>query len=526
MNLSTGEDAIYADVLVLGGGIAGGTAAIKLAQAGIRVALVNMSPDLRESNTGRAQGGIVARGPADSTELLEEDILEAGDRLCNPAAVQALAQEGPPLVEKFLIDELGVEFSHDDTGELDFTQEAAHSRRRILHATDATGWEIQDKLVRGMQNSNVALLANHTAVDLLTLPHHATDPLAIYSPRVCVGCYVLDNATGQVQTVIARRTLLATGGLGQIFLHTTNPRGARGDGLAMAHRAGADIMNAEYVQFHPTALYVREANRFLISESVRGEGARLKTVGGHEFMQDYDVRGDLAPRDIVARAIHEEMLRNGDDYVLLDLAGHADFDIAARFPTIYKTCLRFGVDITRDPIPVVPAAHYFCGGVKVDLWGLSTLPGLYAAGEVACTGLHGANRLASTSLLEGLVWGARAAKHMVEHQPVTPEVTAADVRPWHDEGLERESDPALVAQDWLTIRNTMWNYAGIVRTGRRLTRAMADLSYLAHRIEQFYRQTRLDENIIGLRNGVEVAQLVVKAALLNPVSRGCHFRKQ
>ena len=518
-------EVIHTDVLVIGGGIAGSTAAIHLSRAGKNVVMVTMSPDPMDSNTGFAQGGIVARGPSDTAELLEKDILEAGDGICNPDAVRLLAEAGPPLVQDFLISDLGVQFSHSESGRLDFTREAAHSRRRILHSTDATGWEIQEKLVQEVARRDITLLSDHTAVDLLTLPHHSTDPLGIYRPRVCVGGYVLDNPTGRVNTVIARSTILATGGLGRIFLHTTNPRGARGDGIAMAHRAGAEIINAEYVQFHPTAFYSRDSNKFLISESVRGEGARLKTVAGREFMKDYDTRGDLAPRDVVARAIHEEMVKSGDAFVVLDLASYAKFDIAARFPTIHRTCLAAGVDITRDPIPVVPAAHYFCGGTKVDLWGATTLSGLYAAGEVSCTGLHGANRLASTSLLEGLVWGARAAEHILAHDPETPEVIGSDVKPWHDEGLLSESDPALVAQDWVTIRSTMWNYAGIVRTARRLTRAAADLEYMTHRIEQFYRERMLNDKIIGLRNGVEVARLVVQAAASNPVSRGCHFRR-
>ncbi|MDQ2732965.1 MAG: FAD-dependent oxidoreductase, partial [Armatimonadota bacterium] len=303
------------DVLIVGGGIAGSTAAIRLARAGARVLLVSMGSNPMDSNTGWAQGGIVARGPDDTSELLEEDILGAGDGLCNPAAVHVLAEEGPPLVEDFLIRDLGVQFSHGEGGRLDFTQEAAHSTRRILHALDATGWEIQEKLIGGVAAAGVSSLANHTAVDLLTLPHHSTDPLAIYRPRVAVGIYALNNATGKVVTILARQIILATGGLGQVFLHTTNPPGARGDGIAMAYRAAAEVMNLEYVQFHPTAFYARGADRFLISEAVRGEGARLKTVQGREFMQDYDPRGDLAPRDIVARAIHEEMLRNGDEYV-------------------------------------------------------------------------------------------------------------------------------------------------------------------------------------------------------------------
>jgi L-aspartate oxidase len=293
----------------------------------------------------------------------------------------------------------------------------------------------------------------------------------------------------------------------------------------MAHRAGARIVNMEYIQFHPTSLYHRDADSFLISETVRGEGARLKTREGRTFMEKYSDKKDLAPRDEVTRAIYEEMTNSNASFVLLDLASYTKIDIPKRFPHIYKTCLRYGIDITKEPIPVVPAAHYCCGGVLVDGWGRSSLRNLYAVGEVACTGLHGANRLASTSLLEGLVWGTRAAQDIADHFEPEPACDPAELHPWYYPEREEETDPALVNQDWLTIRSTMWNYAGIIRTRKRLERARADLEYLQHRIEKFYREARMDPEVVGLKHGIEVALMITHAALANPVSLGAHFRK-
>jgi L-aspartate oxidase len=511
-------------LLVIGTGASGCAAALAAAQAGLEVALVTKPRDASQSNTAYAQGGIIARGVDDSPELLARDILAAGDGLCDPDAVEVLAREGPPLVEEMLVRRLEVPFSRNSDGELDYTQEAAHSTRRIIHSDDATGAAIEVKLVEAVKaNPLVKVITNCTAVDLITVPHHSTDPLDIYLDTTCLGAYFLDNAAGRVGPIFAHHTVLATGGLGQIYLHTTNPSVARGDGLAMASRAGAQILNAEYVQFHPTALYHRDADRFLISESVRGEGARLRTRQGAFFMEAYHPLGDLAPRDVVARAIHEEMLKNHDEYVLLDLSD-LQVDPRERFPTIYTTCLRFGIDITREPIPVVPAAHYFCGGVKVDLWGHTDVRRLYAVGEVSCTGLHGANRLASTSLVEGLLWGARAGKQVAGEFTAVDSALFSHVAAWQDVGLTEESDPALVIQDWMTIKSTMWNYAGIVRSARRLDRAFADLSYLNHRIEQFYRETKLTDNLVGLRNGLQAALIVADAARRNPHTRGCHYR--
>jgi L-aspartate oxidase len=375
------------------------------------------------------------------------------------------------------------------------------------------------------KRANITIFADHTAVDLLTIPHHAKDPIAYYHEPRCVGAYVLDNRTGRVETFIAPYTVLATGGCGAVFLYTSNPPDAIGAGYAMALRAGARIINMEYIQFHPTSLYSRDAGGFLISETVRGEGARLKTKDGRTFMEKYSPQRDLAPRDEVTRAIYEEMVNTNSSYVLLDLASYAKIDIQKRFPYIYKTCKAVGIDIAKEPIPVVPAAHYSCGGVLTDGWGRTSLQGLFAVGEVSCTGLHGANRLASTSLLEGLVWGTRAAKHVAAtFDPALP-VKPSDIHRWYYPDKGEDVDPALVNQDWLTIRSTMWNYAGIIRTRKRLERAKADLDYLRHRIEQFYKQARMDAKVVGLKHGIQVALMITHSALANPVSKGAHFLK-
>jgi L-aspartate oxidase len=391
---------------------------------------------------------------------------------------------------------------------------------------DATGQAIMAALLRRVaEQPNIQLLTRHTAVDLITLPHHALDPLAVYADPRCLGAYIFDHATGRVETWLAAHTVLATGGLGQIFLNTSNPPGARGDGLAMAYRAGARIANAEYVQFHPTTLHLPGADHFLISEAVRGEGGVLLTPSGEPFMARYapDWK-DLAPRDIVARAIHREMIEHGYPHVLLDIASRqpADF-IQHRFPQIYARCQEFGLDISRYPIPVVPAAHYSCGGVLVDSWGRSSLQGLYAVGEVSCTGVHGANRLASTSLLEGLVWGHQAALD-IQARPAAP-AAEDQVPPWNDSGLVYDADPALIQGDLLSIRNLMWHYVGLVRRDHLLIRAIRELRDLWLNIEDFYRKTRLTDGLIGLRNSVQAAIIIAHAARHNPVSRGCHYRE-
>ena len=522
------ERDIRADVLVIGCGIAGASAALEAAKAGLETVVITKSAEPEESNTFYAQGGIVAFAPDDRPGLLKTDILEAGDNVGDPAAVDILVADGPKLVHETLIEKLKIPFTRSSPDALDLAQEAGHSRRRILHVEDATGRMIEDRFLRALRkHPNVTLFAGRTAIDLLTVPHHSKNPVAYYREPRAIGAYVLDNATGEVSRVFAPFTVLATGGCGAVFLHTSNPPGADGSGYAMALRAGARIGNMEYIQFHPTVFRRENGDGFLISEAVRGEGARLKTRDGRTFMEKYSPRRDLAPRDEVARAIYEEMIVTNSNSVLLDLASYAKGkDIRERFPTIYKTCLDEGVDITRSPIPVVPAAHYSCGGVLADAWGQTSLGGLYAVGEVACTGVHGANRLASTSLLEGLVWGTRAARDIAMRFDDSRPYKGSEIHRWYHPKDEEVIDPALVNQDWLTIRSTMWNYAGIIRTRKRLNRAKSDLEYLSHRIEKFYQAARLEPDLIGLRHGILVALMIARAALANPVSRGAHFIKE
>ncbi len=520
------EKALKTDVLIIGCGIAGASAALEAAKSGLKVTVITKNDQLEESNTYYAQGGIVSLGQDDHPELLKDDIIQTGDGINNPEAVDILATEGKKIVERILIKELQIPFMRSSPDSLDYAQEAGHSRRRILHIKDTTGKTIEEKFIASLKKyPNVMLLSDHTAVDLLTVPHHSKNPTSFYKEPRCIGVYVLDNKTKRVKIIFATYTILASGGCGAVFLYTSNPRGSIGDGYAMAYRAGARIVNMEYIQFHPTSLFHRDAEGFLISETVRGEGARLKTKDGKTFMENYNEKRELAPRDEVTRAIYEEMTNTSSNYVYLDLASYAKIDIKKRFPNIYKTCRQFGIDITKQLIPVVPAAHYCCGGVVVDGWGRSSLKGLYAVGEVACTGVHGANRLASTSLLEGLVWGTRSAKHIASHFDPIVGYEPSDIHEWYYPKIEEEIDPALINQDWISIRSTMWNYAGIIRTKKRLDRARADLDYLRHRIEKFYREAKMDEKVVGLKHGIQVALLITYAALGNSVSRGCHFIK-
>jgi len=519
------------DVLIIGSGIAGATAALQLARnPDRRIILITRAPDPRESNSRYAQGGIISRGEDDTAELLVKDILAAGAGASLPRAAEILAEEGPGLLEEILVGTAGIEFDHDSNGEPEYGQEAAHSRRRILHVGDGTGRAIMQGLAETLKRfPNVEVETHFTGVDLITFPHHSRDPLTAYEPIACHGAYVFDRQAHTVHRTLAAATILATGGLGRIYRNTTNPAGARGDGLAMASRAGARIVNAEYIQFHPTALAVPGAEGFLISEAVRGEGGVLLTPEGEPFMEKYSPEWkDLAPRDVVARAIHSEMEDHNYSYVLLDIASHMSSPkIKERFPNIYQECKRVGVDISREPIPVVPAAHYFCGGVAVDEWGRSSIQNLYAIGEVSCTGLHGANRLASTSLLEGLVWGNRAAQDVesrLASRTLPPTPRLEDVPPWDESGLTEAPDPALIQGDMQTIQNIMWHYVGLIRSGDRLSRAIRELRHLQNEIETFYSVTKLSDGLIGLRNAVEVALIVAQAARHNRQSRGCHFR--
>jgi len=516
------------DVLIIGCGIAGASGALQLAKDTQRqITIITRAEEASDSNSNHAQGGIVGRGFDDTAELLEEDILEAGAGLSYPPAVRQIAELGPKLLDEVLIGQAGLEFDRDAEGNLMMGLEAAHTRRRILHVGDGTGSAVMQGLLGKMaETPNITLLKKNTVVDLITFPHHASDPLAVYQPLICHGAYVFNQETRRVVPMLARKTILATGGIGQIFLNTTNPSGARGDGVAMAYRAGANVINAEYVQFHPTALNSLDTTKFLISEAVRGEGGVLLTPQGKPFMERYSTEWkDLAPRDIVARAIYSEMVDNGYPYVLLDIASHQSAAyIKERFPHIYAYCLEQNIDITRQPIPVVPAAHYFCGGVQVDLQGRTSIPNLYAVGEVSCTGVHGANRLASTSLLEGLVWGVQAAEDIRAQSPGLL-LTENDVPEWNDSGLIYEVDPNLIQGDMHSVRNLMWHYVGLVRSEYRLNRAIRDLRQLWLDIEEFYRKTRLSDGLIGLRNSVQTALIVAYAAHRNRVSRGCHYRE-
>ncbi|HJW82672.1 MAG TPA: L-aspartate oxidase [Anaerolineae bacterium] len=521
---------IQTEVLIIGCGIAGATTALRLARnPKRRITVITRAPDPHESNTRYAQGGIIGRGAGDSAESLTGDILAAGAGVSSPNAARILAEEGPSLLKEILVEAAGIQFDRGADGQWSWGQEAAHSHRRILHVGDGTGRAIIEGLIAALRRCpNVTIETNVTAVDLITFPHHSRDPLAAYQPIVCHGAYVFDRSQCAVQRCLSAITVLANGGLGRIYRNTTNPPGARGDGLAMAHRAGARIINAEYVQFHPTALAAPGAEGFLISEALRGEGGILLTPEGQAFMADYSPEWkDLAPRDVAARAIHHVMESRGYSHVLLDIASRMPADaVRARFPNIYAACLRAGIDITREPIPVVPAAHYFCGGVAVDGWGHSTIDNLYAVGEVSCTGVHGANRLASTSLLEGVVWGSRAAQHVEQRLDAdTPRVPSLDeTPPWDESGLTAEADPALIQGDMQTIQNIMWHYVGLVRSADRLSRAIRELRHLWNEIETFYRTTRLSDGLIGLRNAVEVALIVAQAARHNRHSRGCHYR--
>jgi L-aspartate oxidase len=519
-------DDIRTDTLIIGCGIAGATAALRLSEnPNHHITIITRAPDAHDSNSSWAQGGIVTRGLDDSPSLLVEDILHAGAGISAPRAAQVLAEDGPRLVQQVLIERCGVKFDIDAHGEPIYGLEGAHSVRRIVHVGDKTGEAIINGLLLALQaKQNITLLADHTAVDLITFPHHALDPLSIYEPMTCHGAYVLNRANGEIIRVLAGYTVLATGGLGQIFRNTSNPKGARGDGLAMARRAGVRVVNMEYIQFHPTTLSVRGAPNHLISEAVRGEGGVLLTPKGEPFMHRYDAEWkDLAPRDVVSRAIHMEMLEHGYEHVYLDIASKrsAAF-IRDHFPQMVETCAQYELDATSQPIPVVPAAHYFCGGVLVDEWGQTDFDGLYAIGEVSCTGLHGANRLASTSLLEGLVWGDRAAQHIAQ-RPRTP-IENARVPSWVYAQSPVEPDPALIEGDMNTIRNVMWHYVGLVRTADRLARAERELRHLWHEIEDFYQLAHLNDALIGLRNAVQVARTVAWAASRNPVSRGTHYR--
>lgn len=507
------------DFLVLGSGIAGLTFALKVSGRG-RVALVTKK-NRADSSTNWAQGGVASvTSPEDSFALHIRDTLEAGAGLCREEAVRCIVEEGPARIAELIA--LGTQFTDREIPgapgrrELDLTQEGGHSRRRILHAKDATGAEIERALLAAIAaDPNITVFENHLAVDLIT-----TAKLGVEGPSRIVGAYVFAEPERRVDVFEAPVVVLATGGSGKVYLYTTNPDIATGDGVAMAHRAGVPVANMEFVQFHPTCLYHPQAKTFLISEAVRGEGAYLLGADGQRFMPRYDARAELAPRDIVARAIDSEMKRTGADYVSLDISHQPPEFIRSHFPNIHAKCLEFGIDMTRESIPVVPAAHYQCGGVVTNLDGETGIAGLYAVGEVACTGLHGANRLASNSLLEALVCAHRAADRARDYRPASP---PPDIAPWQTGRATDPDELVVVAHNWDELRRTMWDYVGIVRTNKRLRRAEKRLANLQEEIREFYWGYTVTADLLELRNLCTVAQLIVACALRRPESRGLHY---
>ena len=503
------------EYLVLGSGVAGLSFALEAARTG-RVVMVTKR-SRTDSATNWAQGGIAAvLDPADSFEAHVDDTMSTGGGLSHRDIVEMVVRDGPDRIRELM--DLGARFSHSAKGQaLDLTREGGHSARRVVHAGDITGEEVQRVLVEAAAASpNIEILEDHMAVDLVEASKFG-------GPRRVLGAYVLDEHTGDVKTFLARATILATGGAGKVYLYTSNPDVATGDGVAMAYRAGAELANMEFFQFHPTCLFHSEAKSFLISEALRGEGGVLRLGNGEAFMERHHEMKDLAPRDVVARAIDYEMKRTGEDCVYLDMTHEPPEFILERFPNIHARCLEYGIDMTKQSIPVVPAAHYMCGGVVVDERGCTTLDGLWAVGEVTHTGLHGANRLASNSLLEGLVYGHRTA--LAAHAVVQSESSAepGQVPDW-DVGEAVPSDEAVVvSQNWDEVRRFMWNYVGIVRTDRRLRRAARRIEMLQEEIREYYWAHLVNRDMLELRNIADVAELIIRCASARKESRGLHY---
>jgi L-aspartate oxidase len=511
------------DFLIVGSGIAGLSFAIRAARVG-SVIMITKKTD-SESNTNYAQGGIACvLDPNDSFENHVHDTLVSGAGLCNQEAVRILVSEAPKRIEELV--EWGTHFSTSKTSRawhhLDLGREGGHSTNRIVHTRDFTGRAVEESLLRQLRTMrNVTMYENHCGVELIT-NHHVHDRFSKGKNR-CYGVYVLDTIERAIFAVQAKITCFTTGGCGRVYLHTTNPEIATGDGVAMAYRAGATIENMEFIQFHPTTLYHEHGNSFLISEALRGFGGVLKDSRGVEFMNRYHPMKSLATRDIVARAIDNELKKSGDSCVYLDIRHIPASRTRRHFPHIYRRCKEFGIDITRELIPVVPAAHFLCGGIRVDKNGHSTIANLYACGEVACTGVHGANRLASNSLLEALVFSRRAADDAIARLHSIPLVPPSLIPPWDDSGTIDNEEWVLLSHNITEVQSVMWDYVGIVRSNLRLARAMRRIAFLEKETENFYKRTKITPRLLELRNIVTTAKLVVASALRRHESRGLHY---
>ncbi len=508
------------DVVVVGSGIAGLSFALKTAKLGYKVAIATKK-ERSDTNTNHAQGGIASvTSGADDFDSHVKDTLVAGDGLCDENAVREIVKSGPAQIHDLI--EEGVEFTSNSDGSPSLGREGGHSQRRILHVKDYTGRAIEEALLKRIaEDKNITVFEHHVAIDLVTRSKAGRTPIEREKNDI-VGLYVFDTKNSVVKTFITPVVMLATGGTGCVYLYTTNPTIATGDGIAMAYRAGAEVANLEFIQFHPTALYSRTGERFLISEAVRGEGAILRNANGEAFMERYDNRKDLAPRDIVARAIDSEMKRLGSPHVWLDITHKSAEELKTRFPQIYDHCLKKGIDISKDFMPVVPAAHYMCGGVKTSLDASTSVKGLYACGEVACTGLHGANRLASNSLLEAVVLADNASK-AVDQYLKNANNTPCDVPLWIDGDVRNSDERVVLHHNMGELQRTMWDYVGIVRTTKRLERALNRIENLHREIEEYYWNFKIEPALIELRNEVQVAILIIRSALARHESRGLHF---
>ena len=510
---------LQCDVLIIGSGLAGFTSALKLADH--KKVLIVSKREIEDSSSQWAQGGIAAvMSDEDSIESHVKDTEFVGGGLCNHKVATFVASRSHDAIA--WLNDLHVPFSRDEIShELHLTKEGGHSHRRVVHVKDATGRAIQKTLSEKVKaHPNITILENHIAVDLIT-EKKSLKVEKIKSNR-CLGAYVLNNKTGKVITIASQETILAAGGVSKVYLYTTNPDVSTGDGVAMAWRAGCRVANMEFIQFHPTCLYHPKAKSFLISEIVRGEGGLLKLPDGSRFMDQYDQRGELASRDIVARAIDFEMKKRGIDCVYLDISHKSPEFIQSQFPTIYARCLELGIDMTKEPIPVVPAAHYSCGGVMTNLSGQTDLAHLYAIGETAYTGLHGANRLASNSLLECLVFGDAVAHHILQSKVDTSSFTLPR---WDESRVTDADEEILITHTWNELRRFMWNYVGIVRTNKRLSRALHRIHMLRDEVHEFYTNFKVSHNLIELRNLLQVAELIVESAIARHESRGLHFSR-